>query len=245
MDPSEAVVVFTGLLLGGILKGAVGAGSPVIGVPVIALFNGVPFAVAVFVLPNLMTNIVQGWQYRRSLFSPRFALAFAASGAVGAAIGSVMLANLASETLMLFVAVAVFGFIGFRVAKPGWTLQTRLANRLVVPVGMVGGVLQGAGGISAPVSVTFLSAMKPGREGFIATISVFFIAMSLVQVPALIGLGILTTERALLSVLAMIPLFAGMPLGAWLARKFSAAVFDRTILALLFVIAVKLAWEAL
>ena len=87
--------------------------------------------------------------------------------------------------------------------------------------------------------------MRLERGQFIATISVFFCAMSLVQIPALIGLGILTPQIAALSGAAMVPLFGGMPIGAWLARRISKVSFDKIILVLLGVIALKLIYDAI
>ena len=83
------------------------------------------------------------------------------------------------------------------------------------------------------------------RKEFIATIAIFFLAMSLTQVPALWTLGILTLDRLLLAFLALIPMFLGIPIGAWAARFLSKQAFDRLILSLLAVIAVKLIWDAL
>jgi uncharacterized membrane protein YfcA len=43
----------------------------------------------------------------------------------------------------------------------------------------------------------------------------------------------------------MVPLFLAMPVGARLTRHVSKATFDRMILVLLTVIALKLVWDAL
>ena len=83
------------------------------------------------------------------------------------------------------------------------------------------------------------------RDAFIATISVFFVAMSLVQIPLLAAWGVLTPLRAVLSAAAILPLIAAMPLGAYLARRLSREIFDRLILALLALIAARLALNAL
>ena len=114
-----------------------------------------------------------------------------------------------------------------------------------IPAIIFGGIMQGAGGVSAPVSVTFLNAMRLERLEFIATIAVFFAMMSLVQFPTLWSLGIMTPERAALGLAAALPLFGAMPLGAWLARHISREVFDRIILALLAIIACRLLYGAL
>lgn len=241
MDIGLVLIAFA---LGGILKGATGAGAPVIAVPLMTIFFGAPFAVAVFSIPNLVTNIWQGWVYRDHVVKGPLMLRFAVAGALGAGIGSFMLAWLPTEALTLTVALSVLAYVGFRAARPGWTLALPRAERLAAPLGLLGGILQGAAGLSAPVSLSFLNAIRLERGQFIVTISVFFFGMALVQIPLLTGLGILTPERFLLSCLALIPLMAAMPLGAWLARRISASAFDRVILALLVLLSLRLIWQA-
>ncbi len=241
MDMGLVIIAFA---LGGILKGATGAGAPVIAVPLMTIFFGAPFAVAVFSIPNLVTNIWQGWVYRDHVVKGPLMLRFAVAGALGAGIGSFMLAWLPTEALTLTVALSVLAYVGFRAARPGWTLALPRAEKLAAPLGLLGGILQGAAGLSAPVSLSFLNAIRLDRGQFIVTISVFFFGMALVQIPLLTGLGILTGERFLLSCLALIPLMAAMPLGAWLARRISASAFDRVILVLLVLLSLRLIWQA-
>lgn len=233
------------LALGGILKGATGAGAPIIAVPVLAMFYNVPLAVAIFTLPNLLSNIWQAWQYRTHQISARFVWTFAGAGALGAVLGSFVLVWASSSALLLAIAGTVLFYIAFRLARPGWRLDMALAHVLCGPLGFLAGVLQGATGVSAPVSVTFLNAMKLERAQFIATVAVFFAAMATVQVPLLAGLGVLTWERAGLSLAALIPIVALMPVGAWLARRLSKDTFDKIILGILAVVAVRLILRAL
>jgi len=244
MTLQDLLLAAFGIGLGGVLKGATGAGAPVVGVPVLVLLFNVPTAIALFTIPNLATNVWQGWRFWKHRISTKFTLLFAGSGALGAGVGSLLLAFLPGDVLMGVVASVVLLYIAFRLARPDWRLADRPARRLAAPAGFVGGMLQGAGGLSAPVSVTFLNAMRLERAQFIATIAVFFVAMSVVQIPTLAGLGILTPHLALMSLGAMVPLFAGMPVGAWLARHVSKEAFDRVILALLAIIALKLLYDA-
>ena len=244
MDWTGLIAGVAGLAAGGVLKGAIGAGAPIIAVPILALLYDVPLAVAIFTMPNLFGNIWQSWIYRDKVVSRAFALRFAASGAAGAFAGSLLLARLPGDLLLACLAAIVFVYIGVRIGRPGWVLDRASAHRLAAPMGFAGGVMQGAGGISAPISVTFLSAMRLERQEFIATVAVFFTAMALVQIPTLYALGILTPERAALSLAGCIPLFAAMPLGAWLARHISRETFDRLVLALLAIIALRLLWNA-
>nr|WP_306267737.1 sulfite exporter TauE/SafE family protein [Pararhizobium sp. IMCC3301] len=236
----EFFYIFLSFALGGILKGATGAGAPIVAVPIITLFYDVPTAVTIFVIPNLLSNLWQVWAYRRDQLPPALSYRLAGTGLVGAAIGTVMLAYLPTDFLTMMVGVLVVAYIGFRLAKPDWKLEYAAALRIVLPVGTVAGVLQGAVGISAPVSLTFLNAMKPERRQFIATISLFFISMAAAQLPVMIGFGLMTMERFWISCLALVPLMAFMPLGALIARYVPRGVFDKIILVMLGFIAVQL-----
>ncbi|MEM7718835.1 MAG: sulfite exporter TauE/SafE family protein [Pseudomonadota bacterium] len=233
------------MVAGGVLKGAVGAGAPLVVVPLLALLYDVPFAVAIFVIPSLLGNIWQSWLYRADVLPARFLLCFAGAGGLGALIGSFVLVRVPGDVLLGGLALVVFLYIGQRFARPDWVLSRQAGDRLAVPAGLLGGLMQGAGGVSAPVSVTFLNAMQLPRKAFIATIGVFFGTMSLVQLPTLWSLGVMTPERAALGLAAAVPLFGAMPIGAWLARFLSKALFDRIILALLAVIACRLLYDAI
>ncbi len=160
LDPSSYVAIFAALALGGVLKGATGAGVPVIAVPVIAAFVDVRFAVMVMVVVNLMTNTRQIWTFRDTRLPEGFALRFGLAGAVGALIGTGLLVWLPEEVLSAMLAGLVFAYIGLRLARPDFRLSMEVARRFVIPVGAIGGVFQGAAGISAPVSVSFLNAIR-------------------------------------------------------------------------------------
>jgi uncharacterized membrane protein YfcA len=242
MTTTELVLALAAVAVGGIVKGAVGAGAPVVAIPILSLLFNVPFAVAVMSFPNLWSNIFQGWASRAHLLHRRFVLSFAISGAAGAVVGTLFLAWLPERPLTLILAAILVAYLGFRFLRPDWKISDEKANRIVIPVGAIGGMLQGAAGLSAPVSVTFLNAMKLERKTFIATISIFFMAVSLVQVPALWKMGIMGQNEFRLSLMALVPLLGGMPIGAWAARHVSRETFDKLILSLLTLVAIRLLW---
>lgn len=245
MDTTEIVIAALGIALGGFLKGATGAGAPVVGVPVLAMALGVQQAVAIFAVLNLLSNIWQSWDYRASLGPRPFLWRFAIGGAIGASAGTFLLASLPTDVLMGGLSTLVFLYIALRLSRPGWRIPRERAQPLAFPVGLIGGVMQGAGGISAPVSVTFLNALRFERAEFVATISMFFLMMSVLQIPTLISLGVLTWDRAGLTLIAVIPLFGAMPLGETAARRISKDTFDKVVLVLLAVVATKLMYSAL
>jgi uncharacterized protein len=245
LDPSQLAIAFVCLALGGVLKGATGAGAPILAIPALAMMFDVQFAVIVMLMPNLITNGWQAWACRRDLVSPAFASRFAAAGGFGVFLGTFVLAALSSEALSLIVAFAVFCYILFRFARPDWMIGAALGLKLAPVMGMAAGLLQGSSGISAPVSLSFLNALRPARRDFMAIVSIFFAGTTLVQIPTLSYLGLVTLPALGLSLLAVLPIFLFMPLGAWLARRMSPKAFDRLTLALLGGLAIKLVADSL
>lgn len=236
--------VTAAILLGGFLKGATGAGAPVVGVPILTTLFGIHFAVAVFSVLNLVSNLWHAFAYRKDRHSRSFVYRFALAGAAGAIVGSVFLAWLPTDILLATLSLVVFAYVALRLMRSEWQLSRSLGNRFVLFAGLAGGLMQGAGGISAPVSVTFLNALRLTREEFIATISVFFCAMSITQIPSLIVLGVLTFDRFVFSCPAIPLLFLAIWSGEAASKYLSKEWFDRAILLLLTVIAIRLLWIA-
>lgn len=233
------------ILLGGVMKGAIGAGVPVIAAPALTMLFNVQTAVAILVVPNLLSNVWQAWHFRKEAMPRRFLVLFAGGGMLGVAVGTFLLSILPQETLSLMVACAVIAYITLRVARPGWTLARDTANRLCGAAGIAGGFLQGATGISAPASITFLNAMKLPRAAFIGTISIFFVSMTAMQIPALWSVGLLSLEMLAYGFGALGLVFLSMPLGNWLGKRASPKVFDMVMLVTLGAIAVKILFEAI
>ena len=239
-DPIIIIAILVAFALGGILKGATGAGAPIITIPVIAAFYDVRVAVVIMVIPNLLTNIGQLYQFRKTIMPRFFTVSFALGGGLGALLGTILLANLSIKTLTLAVAFIIFIYISLKLIIPTWKLNYTKAKKLVFIMGAGGGVLQGAAGLSAPISLTFLNSMKLERNQFIPTISVYFGVMSLFQMPALYFYKFLNIETLIISCLSTIVLMLFMPLGSWIAKSISKETFGKLILILLSFIALRI-----
>lgn len=244
VDPLAILAIFTALAMGGIVKGATGAGAPVAAIPVIAALFDVRLAVMVMAAPNLLSNCWQLWQFRAHRLPGSFPWIFAGGAALGCIGGTLLLASLPERWLVLTVALCVAAYIGLRLLRPEFRLAFETARRIVWPVSLVSGLLQGAAGISAPVSVSYLNAMRLARPAFIATISACFIAMAAVQLPMLFATGLLSWPLLGVSIFALLPILGFMPLGAWLARALTPQGFDRLVLLMLGAVALRLFYVA-
>ena len=238
------IIALLTLVAAGIVKGAIGSGVPVLVVPVLTMLYDVKLAIAVLIAPNLFSNVLQVWQYRHHLLPLRFLAAFSLSGGLGIVLGTWGLVVLSPTLLSLGVATAIVLYLVVKLANRQVILPFTTAKRVVMPVGLLAGVLQGAAGMSAPASVTFLNAMQLERQVFIGSISVFFVAITCVQIPALLSTEILTLERAYYSFIALFIILAAMPIGARLGKRLPHRWFDNLIMLLLASIAVKIIVDA-
>ena len=239
-DPLIIIAILVAFSLGGILKGATGADAPIITIPVIAAFYDVRIAVIIMVIPNLLTNIGQLYQFRKTILPKFFTLSFAIGGGIGAFLGTILLANLSIKILTLSVAFIVIVYILLKLLVPSWKLTYEKAKKLVFLMGSLGGILQGTAGLSAPISITFLNSMKLERNQFIPTISVYFGVMSIFQMPTLYYYNFLNLEIILVSCISTLVLLSFMPIGSWIAKSVSKESFDKITLILLGFIAFRI-----
>jgi len=239
------VWVILAFAFGGIIKGAIGAGVPIIAIPVLAMTHDVQFAIAVLLGPNLVANLWQAWTHRADRLPRKFLLPFSVAGAFGVVVGTYGLTRVPHDILSLIVASAVLAYVTLRLLKPNLSLSYLTGCRLAVPVGLVSGVMHGSTGISAPISITFLNSLRLGRDTFVGTIAVFFASSTLIQVPSLAVAGILTREIAFMSLIALATVLLSMPVGARLAAHLSRRFFDYSTLGLLIVLAGKIFMDVL
>ena len=230
-------------ILAGVLKGATGAGAPIITIPVISAFYDVRLAVVLMVVPNFLSNIQQLYYFRKSIL-PLFAtFSFALGGGGGAFLGTIFLANLSLDILSFGVGIIVIIFISFKFFVPTWKLEYKKSKNLFFPFGFFGGIFQGAAGISAPISITFLNSFKLDRKTFIPTISVYFMMMSAFQAPALIHYKFMNFEIFVISLICTGILIISMPIGNKIAKSVSVELFDKLILILLGFISLKIFFD--
>lgn len=242
MDTSTLIGMTVALAAGAVAKGATGMGLPLVALPSLAAFLGLQHAIGVILIPILVTNAWQVWRFRAArrgaglAFLPRFL----AAGAVGVAIGTWALDALPERSLLFGLGLILAGYVVLRLARPGAMVPAALAVRLAAPVGMAAGALQGATGISAPIGVTFIHAMRLERPAHVFAVSTMFLGFAAVQLPAAAIAGIYQPAWFAQGVYALLPVLVFMPLGDLLGRRFSREAFDRLILVFLALMGAKL-----
>lgn len=222
------------LLGGGLIKGTLGVGTPLLTVPLMAMVLPAQAAVVIMAVPVVVANI---WQILHAPNLPQTLKRFwpaAASLILCTGFGSAVLSVINERLLLTIVgcAVILFAVLQIVVAKP-W-----LNERLRVPAGIVFGALSGLiGGVSSmfgPMLVIYLVSLKGlEKEEFVGAISFLYICAVLPWTVSLMLFGLLNQSMLQMSALATLPVVAGLIIGQKIRRRLSHHRFQQLIIIIL------------
>ena len=238
------LVAIPAVILFGLSKGGFsGLGS--LGVPMLSLV-ALPIRAAAIVLPILLVqDWLSVWAFRRD-FSPRNLIILIPSSIIGVGVGWLFAARVSDDAVRLAIGVISIVFVLYMLIRD--RLGRAPIEKPGVPSGILWGSLSGftsfvshAG--SPPFQVYVMPQyLKP--PVFAGTATMFFAAVNLLKVPPYFLLGQFNRVNLFVSAglipVAILSTFAGV----WLTRRVSADRFYAVILALTFLIGVKLTYDA-
>ena len=238
-------VILLALAVGSFVKGITGLGLPLIAIPFLASFFGVERAVVIMVIPGIVTNAWLLWAYRRHATAIRSLPTVLLTGTAGMVAGTWILSRVSGHILSLVLAFGLGAYLLILFLNPRFSLSA-VATRYVAPAaGFAGGVLQGATGIASPVVATYFHALRLDKWAYVFALTAVFQVFSVIQLVALYNFGLLTQNRLLEGLLALLPVMIVLPLSMRLARVISPRVFDVILITLLSVMELKLIYDGL
>ena len=244
MEIDHIVLLTLALGAGAIVKGATGMGLPAVATPVLAVYLGVPHAIAVLTIPIIATNVWQTWQFRECRAATTFLTPMLFGGALGIVVGTIALKFLPAAWSSLFLGLTLAAYIAHRMLRPTFALSREAGRRLALPIGALAGAVQGATGVSSPIGVPFIHSMQLPRHELIFAIAAMFLVFSIVQLPVMAFAGLYKMRFLLEGLIAVVPVLIFMPVGSWLGRVLSPKLFDYLFLLVLTVIAGSLVYSA-
>jgi uncharacterized membrane protein YfcA len=239
-------VILAGLtiLSAGLLKGILGIGAPLVAVPILAALYDVPTAIVVMTFPLVVSSFAQAWTHRKAAFDRATLIRLLGGCAAGAAIGTLLLDVLPDAWLSLVLAAFVFAYVAIHLARPDLAISAPTACRVAAPVGLLIGVMQGAAGVSTPLSVTFILAQKLARDPYLLATQAMFVTLGLTQILVLSVVGIMTFDLVAVSAIAVLPMLVGVWMGNAVGDHVSRDTFERLTLVVISLIAVSLVVKA-
>ena len=236
---------FFALWCGGFIKGALGVGTPLLTVPMMALVLPPQMAIAIMAIPVVVANL---WQFaqaeRSSAVVARFWPTFIAILA-GTWVGVKILSVIDEQTLLVVVGIAVIGFALLQ----GSRFRLHLPDPLVKPAGVFFGGASGLiGGLSSffgPMLIVYLISIRNlDKNQFVSSISFLYVSAVVPWTITLYLFGLLDQRLLIYSGLATIPVTIGLLIGQRIRRRISDARFQYLIIGILVVSGCSMLWRA-
>ncbi len=240
LDPFVIAMAAIGFFLGGLLKGVVGMGLPLVAIPIVALALPVAKAIPLMLAPGYIMNLIQvrqTWHARTSLLPWWPAIVGISIGIVA----GVQVATSAPENWVrgvLGTLVVVFVLMGF--AK--MALPHRFATNRIVGFGM-GGLTGLSGGLTGGFGATlamYLLACRLDKDRFVWVIGVIMFLGVIVLTASLIHAGTFKTDQLAGTLAVLVPSWLGLTVGGYVRRKVSQRVFRNTAMIALLIMGVSL-----
>jgi uncharacterized membrane protein YfcA len=227
-------------VLGGLVKGVLGIGLPMVVVPLLSLGEPAAQAIAMVAVPVLLSNGWQAWDSNPSWAGVKRFMPLIAMLLITTLITVPM--TLAMSDAALRRALAVVLIVAITLSTLPFIVKVPPAQERwwSAGVGALSGVMGGVSSLTGPVIISYLVGLGLPREVFVGTISVIYLAGAVPLYGSMALQGRIGTHELLLSTLALLPMALGLRSGKWLRGKLSEVVFRRVLLGFLVVVALSL-----
>lgn len=240
-DPLLIAGAAFAFVLGGLVKGTLGVGLPLVVVPLLTLAMPAPAAIALVVVPVLASNLWQAWDTGVSVrgvrrFAPLIGALFAAT-----LLTVPMTLALPARALNAMVA----GAVGLAALLTVWRpkLDIRRETPWSLAVGALSGVMGGVSSLTGPLVISYLMALKLPRDEFVGSISVIYLSAALPLYASMAAHGRIGWAELAISALAMLPVSLGLWLGKLARGRLSEEGFRRVLLVFLCGVALALLFK--
>jgi uncharacterized membrane protein YfcA len=232
-------------LLAGLIKGIAGAGLPTVALALLALFIDIKAAIALLVVPALITNIWQGLTGGALVpIAKRLAPMLLAS-VIGIWIGVEILSVGDAKVLAGILGIVLFFYAGYSLATPQIAPPSPQAEIwLGPPVGITTGILFGFTGSFLVPGVLYMQALGFKRDHFVQAMGIAFSFSTFVLWIFLTGNGLFSVSLGLVSAIVCIPAILGMVLGQKLRSGMSEEKFRKAFFVTLLFLSLYIVWRA-
>jgi uncharacterized membrane protein YfcA len=228
-------------LLAGFVKGVIGLGLPTVSMGLLAVAMAPAHALAIVIVPGILTNIWQTFAGPYFLGSVKRLWPLLLGLAVGIRLNAGMMTGPYARygTVLIGILLVIYAIVSLR--KFAMTVKPRDEKWIGGAIGLATGVISAATGVQVIPSMPFLQALGMKKDELIQALGVFFTVATLVQAFNLSAAGILDESIALPGVIALACSFTGMAVGQTIRTRLEPEAFRRWFLISMIVLGTYLA----
>ena len=244
MSETSLAFIFAVFLLAGFVKGVIGLGLPTVAMGLLATRMIPAHALAIVVVPAILTNIWQtfGGPYLRSIVRRLWPMLLGLVAGIWCGAGLMVEPYSRYGSLVLGVLLLLYGGIGLRNVR--FYIPPRFESWIGGGVGAVTGVLAAATGVQVIPATPFMQAIGLDKDELVQALGVFFTTSTVALAFGLADAGLLNVSVAVPGLLALAAGFAGMFVGQTVRPRMDPPTFRRWFLIGMAALGLYLAGEA-
>lgn len=245
-DPGLLAFIFAITLLAGFVKGAVGFAMPMIMISAFGSFLPNETALALLILPTLVTNVAQGFRdgSRAMWESVRTYRWHIAMVVLFLFISAQFVHQIPDRLMKGMLGLPVVGFALWQLAGLPMAIPLHHRRRAEIGLGVIGGLYGGVSGIWGPPLIVYLVSIGAPKAEAVRVQGVVFLIGAAALVPAHLASGVLNGTTLPLSAFAVVPALIGIRAGFRAQDRLDQAQFRRWTLVLLALTGANLARQA-
>ena len=238
-DPFIIIVIILAVLSGGLVKGTLGFGMPMVALPIIAFVLPATTAMILLCAPIILTNFLQ-IKFKQGVSSYRFLPMFL-SLIIGLIIGARLILEINLNTITQIIAISIIfaalvNCFGIKINN----INKSSEKTITIIIGFGSGILGGLSTFYGPPMLAYLVAADLPKEKFVRTVSTMYFIGSFPLYGSLIYYGFATTQDLIVSVCLLVPAFISQQIGTKIRDKINQKQFRICILSTLIILGVSL-----
>ena len=238
-DPTIIIIIILAVLAGGLVKGTLGFGMPMVALPIIAFIIPPTTAMILLCAPIFLTNFLQ-IKFKQGVSSYIFLPMFL-SLIIGLIIGARLILEINVNTITQIIAVSIIfaalvNCFGIKIKN----INKNHENTITSLIGFGSGILGGLSTFYGPPMLAYLVAVDLQKEKFVRTVSTMYFIGSFPLYGSLIYYGFATKEDLIFSLILIIPAFIAQQIGTKIRDKFNQEQFRICILITLIILGLSL-----
>lgn len=215
----------------GTIQGMTGFGAALLAGPTLTLFLE-PKLVIVIIMITSMSNLLLVAYHARNYIYPSRVLPLIVPAVFGVPLGSYILYKVSSSITGLSIAIVSLLFSVLLLL--GYSRPFKREAVVSTGFGFASGVLCAGVGMGGPPIILFLSNQGWPKEIYRATIASHFLFIGALTIASYMFSGVLTSSRAIASILLSPAAVIGFYLGDSIFHRINAVFFTRFALSLIF-----------